>query len=172
MDDRIAGAASRMEAAKRSIGTVVQNLHKDIRAGLVSFSDCYATARTPFYDATQRPALLREVDAVSPQRSTSLAASITRAGTAAPSRAASTMVVVSDGDDTCGGDPCAAARAARAAKPDLTINVIDLSGGSGGAVLECVARAGGGRVFTPSSAGELAVQLQQATGQPDASGCT
>jgi hypothetical protein len=59
-----------------------------------------------------------------------------------------------------------------AAKPDLTINVIDLSGGNSGGVLECVARAGGGRVFTPTSAGQMATQLQQATGQPDVSGCT
>jgi len=26
-------------------------------------------------------------------------------------------------------------------------------------------------VFTPSSAGQMSAQLQQATGQPDASGC-
>ena len=62
------------------------------------------------------------------------------------------MVVVSDGGDTCGGDPCAAARAAKAVKPDLTINVIDLSGGTDGGVLRCVADAGGGKVFAPSSA--------------------
>jgi hypothetical protein len=172
MDDSISGAGSRMEAAKQSIGTVVQSLHKDIRASLVSFSDCYATSRTPFYAAGERSTLLGEVNTVSPQRSTSLAASIKRAGAAAPGRAPSTMVVVSDGGDTCGGDPCAAAQAALAAKPDLTINVIDLSGGNSGGVLECVARAGGGRVFTPTSAGQMATQLQQATGQSDASGCT
>ncbi len=171
MDESIPGAGSRMAAAKRSIGTVVQNLHKDIRAGLVSFSDCGATARSPFYGADERPTLLGEVNAVSPERNTSLAASIARGGGAAPSRSPSIMVVVSDGGDTCGGDPCAAARAAKAAKPDLTINVIDLSGGTDGGVLRCVADAGGGRVFTPSSAGQMSTQLQQATGQPDASGC-
>jgi outer membrane biosynthesis protein TonB len=171
MEDSIPGAGSRMAAAKQSIGTVVQNLHKDIRAGLVSFSDCGATARSPFYAASQRPTLLGEVNAVSPQRSTSLAASITRAGAAAPSRSPSIMVVVSDGGDTCGGDPCAAARAAKAAKPDLTINVIDLSDGSDGGVLQCVARAAGGKVFTPRNANQMSTQLQQATGQPDASGC-
>ena len=171
MDKSIPGAGSRMAAAKKSIGTVVQNLHKDIRAGLVSFSDCGATARSPFYGASERPTLLGEVNAVSPERNTSLAASITRGGGAAPSRSPSIMVVVSDGGDTCGGDPCAAARAAKAAKPDLTINVIDLSGGTDGGVLRCVADAGGGRVFTPGSAGQMSTQLQQATGQPDASGC-
>jgi von Willebrand factor type A domain len=171
MEESIPGAGSRMVAAKRSIGTVVQNLHKDIRAGLVSFSDCGATARSPFYGASERPTLLGEVNAVSPERNTSLAASITRGGGAAPSRSPSIMVVVSDGGDTCGGDQCAAARAAKAAKPDLTINVIDLSGGTDGGVLRCVADAGGGRVFTPSSAGQMSTQLQQATGQPDASGC-
>ena len=127
--------------------------------------------RSPFYGADERPTLLGEVNAVSPERNTSLAASITRGGGAAPSRSPSIMVVVSDGGDTCGGDPCAAARAAKAAKPDLTINVIDLSGGTDGGVLRCVADAGGGKVFTPSSAGQMSTQLQQATGQPDAAGC-
>jgi hypothetical protein len=171
MDESIPGASSRMAAAKQSIGTVVRGLHKDIRTSLVSFSDCNATSRSPFYDASQRPTLLGQVDAMSPRQGTSLAASIARAGAAAPSRAPTVLVVVSDGGDTCGGDPCAAARAVRAQKPDVTINVIDLSGGQGGGVLQCVAQAGGGRVFSPSSAGQMSAQLQQATGQPDASGC-
>jgi hypothetical protein len=171
MEEGIPGASSRMAAAKQSIGAVVRGLHKDIRTSLVSFSDCNATSRSPFYDASQRPTLLGQVDAMSPRQGTSLAASIARAGAAAPSRAPTMLVVVSDGGDTCGGDPCAAARAVRAQKPDVMINVIDLSGGQSVGVLQCVAQAGGGRVFSPSSAGQMSAQLQQATGQPDASGC-
>ncbi|MGB1026430.1 MAG: VWA domain-containing protein, partial [Rhodospirillaceae bacterium] len=89
----------------------------------------------------------------------------------ASSRAPSVLVVVSDGEDTCGANPCAAARAAKAAKPNLTINVIDLSDGNSGGVLQCIASAGGGRVFTPQSASQMNQAAQAATGQPDASGC-
>jgi hypothetical protein len=56
------------------------------------------------------------------------------------------IVVVSDGDDSCSGDPCGTARALKARKPQLTINVVDIIGnGAGG----CMARATGGKMLTP-----------------------
>ncbi|MEO0362677.1 MAG: VWA domain-containing protein [Pseudomonadota bacterium] len=171
MDDGIAGASSRIAAAKRSIGGVVSSLHPDIRAGLVSFSDCGSTRNSRYYSSAERGALIGRVNGVSPARRTSLAASITRAGAMATRRADTVIVVVSDGEDTCGGDPCAAARAVRAQKPNVKINVIDLSGSRGAGPLQCVAQVGGGRVLRPGSAAEMAAQTQQATGQPDASGC-
>lgn len=171
MRDGIPGARSRMDASKRAISAVVRGLHKDIRVGMVSFSDCGDTRNSKFYSAPERGALLGKVNGMRPGQATSLAASIRRGGKLAPRRSESVLVVVSDGADTCGQDPCAAARAARAAKPNLRINVIDLSGGGSSAVLQCIARAGGGRVFKPGSAGQMSLQVQQATGQPDASGC-
>jgi Mg-chelatase subunit ChlD len=171
MRDGIAGAPSRMAAAKSSINRVVKSLHKDIRIGMVSFSDCGATRNSRYYSAAERGQLLGRIDAIRPGRRTSLAASIRRAGALATRRAETVIVVVSDGEDTCGSDPCAAARSIRGRKPNLKINVIDLSGGTSAAVLQCIARAGGGRVFTPNSAGQMTSQLQQATGQPDASRC-
>lgn len=171
MRNSIPGASSRIGAAKQSISRVVQNLHKDIRIGMVSFSDCGATANTGYYGAGERGRLIREVNGIQPGRATSLAASIRRGAALANRRAETVLVVLSDGEDTCGQDPCAAAREAKRQKPGLTINVIDLSGGRSGGVLQCIARAGGGKVFAPGSAQQMAGQIQQATGQPDASGC-
>lgn len=51
------------------------------------------------------------------------------------------IVLISDGLDTCGRDPCAAARQAKADKPGLAINVIDLVGLP---ELRCVADETGG----------------------------
>jgi hypothetical protein len=171
MRDTIPGASSRMTASKRSISRVVKSLHNDIRIGMVSFSDCGATQNSRYYAAPERGQLLGRVNAMRPGRKTSLAASIRRAGALATSRAETVIVVVSDGEDTCGSDPCAAARSVRSQKPNVKINVIDLSGGAAAGALQCIARSGGGRVFTPQSAGQMSSQLQQATGQPDASGC-
>jgi len=83
----------------------------------------------------------------------------------------STIVVVTDGDDTCGGDPCGAARAIRAKRPNVTINVIDLSGGSS-PTPRCIANATGGKVLTPSSTLDMKNKVQQATRLPDARNCT
>ncbi|MGF1476567.1 MAG: VWA domain-containing protein [Geminicoccaceae bacterium] len=172
MGDGIRGARSKMGAAKDSIGRVVRSLHEDIRIGLVSFSDCGATRATRYYASEERGQLLGRVNAIQPGEFTSLAASISRAGALATRRSEVVIVVVSDGKDTCGSDPCAAARAVRSEKPNVRINVIDLSGGGSGNVLSCVARAGGGRIFSPQTGEQMASQIQAATGQPDASGCT
>ncbi|WP_417513547.1 VWA domain-containing protein [Minwuia sp.] len=170
MQDSFPGASSRIDAAKRSVTGVVRNLHKDIKTGLVSFTDCGETSTPQKYSYSQRPTLLSRVQGVTPSRGTSLANSIRRAGNAAKSVGPATVVVVSDGEDTCGGDPCAAARALKASKPLLKVNVIDLSGGRS-SVLQCVANVTGGRVFTPRNANQMNQEMQQATGQPDASRC-
>ncbi|MFW5641949.1 MAG: VWA domain-containing protein [Roseicyclus sp.] len=165
------GAGSRMEASKAAIGRATRALHSAIEVGMVSFSHCGATNRSRFYAHPEREAFLGQVRALTPQRATSLAASIARAGATAPRTSEVMMVVVSDGEDTCGGDPCAAARQVRAQKPNLTINVIDLGRGAGAGVLQCVASAGGGRVFTPRDVTQMNANLQRATGHADASGC-
>jgi hypothetical protein len=170
MSESFPGATSRIDAARRATEEVVRKLHKDIRAGLVSFTDCNATSTPKKYRYNERGELISRVRDVSPSRGTSLANSIRRAGNAAKSGGPATVVVVSDGEDTCGGDPCAAARKLKARKPLLKVNVIDLSGGRS-AVLQCVASVTGGRVFTPRSASQMNEEMQQATGQPDASQC-
>jgi hypothetical protein len=170
MRESFPGASSRIDAAKGAIEGVIGKLHKDIRAGLVSFTDCGATSTPKKYRFSERPELLSRVRGVSPSRGTSLANSIRRAGNAAKSGGPATVVVVSDGEDTCGGDPCAAARKLKAQKPLLKVNVIDLSGGRS-AVLQCVASVTGGRVFTPQDASQMNEEMQEATGQPDASQC-
>jgi len=52
------------------------------------------------------------------------------------------MVLVTDGADSCGGDPCRVARALKRQKPGLIINVIDMSQTDR---LSCVAQVTGGR---------------------------
>jgi hypothetical protein len=171
MGDGIPGASSRLDAAKRSIRETIDALHPDIKAGLVSFSDCADTKNSEFYAYSQRPALMSRVDGMRPGRATSLAASIRRGGLLATRRSETVIMVVSDGTDTCGGDPCAAARQVKAEKPQAIIHVLDLSGGTDGGVAQCIANAGGGRVYTPNTAAQVTQQLQAATGQPDTRGC-
>lgn len=170
MSESFPGSSSRIGAAKQSVERVVRSLHEDIRTGLVTFTDCGATTRPKKYTYSERPELLSRVRDVSPTRGTSLANSIRRAGNAAKSGGPATVVVVSDGADTCGGDPCAVARKLKAQKPLLKVNVIDLSGGRS-SVLQCVASVTGGRVFSPRNADQMNQEMQKATGQPDASQC-
>nr|WP_319390339.1 hypothetical protein [uncultured Cohaesibacter sp.] len=52
------------------------------------------------------------------------------------------IILVSDGKDTCDGDPCAAARQ----NADIEIDVVSLGGGD---ALACVANATGGKWLEP-----------------------
>ncbi|MHB1219605.1 MAG: vWA domain-containing protein [Alphaproteobacteria bacterium] len=165
------GGSSRMDRAKSSIDHVVRGLPDPITIGLIEFTNCNNVRRDKFYTSPQRPALLSEVNKLSPQQGTPLAGSIKRAGDIASQDAESVIVLVTDGDDSCGGDPCAEARAIKARKPKVKINIVDLSDGSQSSVLRCVANATGGQVLKPNSAMDMDKSLQRATGQSDIREC-
>lgn len=165
------GGSSRMDRAKSSIDHVVRGLPDPITIGLIEFTNCNNVRRDKFYTSPQRPALLAEVNRLTPQQGTPLAGSIKRAGDIASQDAESVIVLVTDGDDSCGGDPCAEARAIKARKPKVKINIVDLSDGSQSSILRCVANATGGQVLKPNSAMDMDKSLQRATGQSDMREC-
>lgn len=165
------GGSSRMDRAKSSIDHVVRGLPDPVTIGLIEFTNCNNVRRDKFYTSPQRPALLSEVNKLTPQQGTPLAGSIKRAGDIASQDAESVIVLVTDGDDSCGGDPCAEARAIKARKPKVKINIVDLSDGSQSSILRCVANATGGQVLKPNSAMDMDKSLQRATGQSDMREC-
>lgn len=171
MDEAHFGSQSRMDLARRSIEHIVKGLPKPVDVALVEFTTCTDVRRDKFYSAPERPALIAEVNRLTPTGGTPLARSLERAGNIVSSDADATIVVVSDGDDTCQGDPCAVARAIKARKPRVTINVVDLSGEAGRATVQCIAKATGGKVLTPNSGADMLQKMQQATRQPDVRQC-
>lgn len=75
-----------------------------------------------------------------------------------------TVVLVSDGEETCEGDPCAAVQRLRELDIRLTAHVIGFDVGSKErAQLECIAQAGGGRYFSAAGAAELGEALRTVT---------
>lgn len=76
------------------------------------------------------------------------------------------VILVSDGKETCGGDPCAAAKALHAAGVGLTIHVVGFDiKPEERAQLECIAKEGGGRYFPADSAAGLAEAIGKAQEQ-------
>jgi hypothetical protein len=69
------------------------------------------------------------------------------------------MLVVSDGVESCGRDPCTVARALARSKPHLKINVIDILGTGAG---NCLAQLTGGKVFTANNVNELSSMTTRA----------
>jgi 6-phosphogluconolactonase (cycloisomerase 2 family) len=83
------------------------------------------------------------------------------------------IVLVSDGEETCGGDPCAMATAVKASGARVTIHAVGLNASSATrAQLQCIAESSGGTYQDADSAEELTLALEEATGavSDDASG--
>jgi len=102
----------------------------------------------------------RGVAGIQPVAGTPLADGITQAGAMLDGvNRESVMLVVSDGEESCRGNPCAVARQLAQHKPHLKINVIDILGTGAG---NCLAQATGGQVFTVSTVEELQLMTARA----------
>jgi Mg-chelatase subunit ChlD len=170
MEKPIGGAPTRLDAAKRAIGALLDRLPGDVDVGLVEFRDCQRIRRDRFYSQAERDQLKAQVDSLEPGRGTPLARSVERAGAILSSQVPGTIIVVTDGKDSCGGDPCAAAAAIRQSRPNLTIHVIDI-GSEGASPATCLAEMTGGKVYKPGSPVEFNRMVAEAGGQAEAGAC-
>lgn len=76
------------------------------------------------------------------------------------------IVLVSDGKETCDGDPCAAARALQAAGADVVVHTIGFDVDKAARTqLECISRATGGTYFDAPDAKLLAAAIAKAAVQ-------
>lgn len=157
---QVAGGPSRLEAAKRGINSVVGSMPNDVDVGLVTLQRCPHANNEGFFSGAERGRLYARVNALSPMQGTPLAQGIMQAGQMIDGvKVPAVMVVISDGDDSCGGDPCAAAQALRQSKPLLKINVVDILGNG---ALACLARATGGQVLKPGDGVAFERAIKQA----------
>jgi hypothetical protein len=110
------------------------------------------------------PAGLTPLDNLLPRGLTPLAASLLAAGAdfpAGPDRRA--IIVVTDGADTCDGDPVAAVQALRARGLDVVVHTVGLNLTPGArSELGAIARAGGGMFFAASDLPALERGLRRA----------
>ena len=151
----------RITIAKQAVSDVVRRLPKDVNAGLVTVGSCPRSENRGFFTAGNRPMLLTQIQGLQAAGGTPLADGVLQAGNMLDGTKRESMIlVVTDGRESCGGDPCAVARRLAAAKPRLTINVVDI--GSSGAG-NCLASAARGQVFTAKSINELKLSLEKAT---------
>jgi Ca-activated chloride channel family protein len=77
------------------------------------------------------------------------------------------VILVSDGLDTCGGDPCSTVRLAKDGGLDFVLHVVGFDvAGEDVSQLECAAQAGGGLYLSAENAGELGAALEAAVAMP------
>jgi hypothetical protein len=165
-----AGAVTRMDEARGAVTTFLASLPAGTRGGLAVFGDVGDNSVSSKAKSCEAPLhmlypagmidqgrLTQAAGTLRPAGWTPLAAAIrTAAGSfSAPGGKGRTLYVVSDGIESCGGDPVKAARAAKA-DANVVVNVIgfDVRAAPEIAALREVASAGGG-TYQRASAGEL-----------------
>jgi len=160
MERDIMREPKRMSVAKQAAIGVVRRIPSDVGIGLVLVGDCPNAQSLGFFPPAQHPNLRGRIGSLSPNGGTPLADGVRRAGALLDGRnKESLMVVISDGEESCNGDPCAVARQLAQSKPNLKINVVDILGTGAG---NCLAQATGGQVFTARNVNEMNVMLEKA----------
>ena len=163
---QIAGE-NKIVIARRAVRGVVGRLDTGIALGLVAYGhrrdgDCadIEVIAEPARGAGGQVA--DAVDALNPKGKTPLTAAVERA-IALLGDGGGTVVLISDGLETCGGDPCAVVRAARGGGADFLLHVVGFDlGDADASALECAAQEGGGLYFDARDAAGLAAALERA----------
>ena len=159
-----AGAEEKIVAAKRVMKDLVQNIElaPDSTLGLVVYGhrkkgDCADIEQFDPVSYAERANLLPIVDKISPKGKTPIADTLASVGESLKGgETATSMVLVSDGIESCGKDPCDIAKQLREQYGiDVTIHVVGFDVQDGREQLECIAKAGGGRYFNAADADEL-----------------
>lgn len=167
------GGENKIVIARRVLEDLVEELPESADLGLVAYGhrregDCADIETLAVPGEADRATVVEQVKAINPKGRTPITAAINEAVEGVRERGEpTTVILLSDGLETCGGDPCAAVRAAREAGVPMLLHVIGFDvGDEDVSQLECAAQAGGGLYLDASDAESLASAFDQAVEVP------
>ncbi|MCB2228908.1 MAG: VWA domain-containing protein [Desulfarculaceae bacterium] len=162
-----AGGQSKIAVAKEVMAKAVPALPAEVRLGLVAYGhrkkgDCADVEVLVAPGSSDRAALLKKVAALSPKGKTPMADSIKQTAQMLKAKEnETTIVLVSDGIETCDADPCGVVKALKASGVKFVLQVVGFDvDAKGKAQLECLASAGGGKYFSANDAAGLLAALE------------
>ena len=162
-----AGAQTKMAAAQAVLAQVVPAVAPEVKIGLAAYGhrradDCTDIEVLSVPGAEDRAALLGRIAALAPKGMTPIAAAVTQVAELLKGQdAETTVILVSDGQETCGGDPCAVVKALKAGGLKFVMHVVGFDVTEADkAQLACIAEAGGGTYFAAADAAGLLAALQ------------
>ncbi len=169
------GEEEKMAVARRVLKESIAKLPDAAEVGLIAYghrrkNDCADIEVLSQLKSIDKPALQSQIDALKPSGMTPITNSLQQALDIVRSQPAGgpiTVVLVSDGLETCKGDPCKLAADAKKAGLNFVLHVIGFDVGKiSVAQLECVAQAGGGQYFGAQNAAELSAALMGTVAPP------
>ena len=160
--------------ARDVVGDLLDTLPSDQGLGLTVYGhrergNC-ADIETVVAPGQDTKARIRDaVNAINPRGKTPMTDAIIAAAQALRfTEERATVILISDGIETCNPDPCAAARALEEAGIDFTAHVVgfDVTDPEALAQMQCLASETGGQFFTAANARELADALTLVVAEP------
>lgn len=165
---------AKISIARRVLSDLIARLPADSEVGLVAYGhrrqgDCRDVETLVPISPLDRDHLSQRIGDVNAKGKTPLTAAFREAIAAMRAKPKpATFILVSDGLESCGGDPCAAVRAARNAGIEFRLHVVGFDLGEGDvSQLQCAAEAGGGRFYPAQNALQLDTALRKVVEDPE-----
>jgi len=163
------GDQTKMQAAKEVFKSLLTDLPENINVGLMAYGhhgnkDCSVIEMMNPVAPLNIPAIQANIDSLSPDHgATPIAGSLEKGAEALKAAGGEkAIILISDGRETCGGDPVAVAKRLRAQGIDITTHVVGLGvNAEETAQLTAIAGAGGGKYYAANNADELKSSLAE-----------
>ncbi len=163
------GPTTKIEIARDVIATMLDTWEDDEPLGLVAYGhrrkgDCTDIEVLQPSERGARDVIRQRLVKITPKGMTPMGDAVIRAAQALRSQERkATVILVSDGEETCDADPCAVAKALEDAGVDLTVHTVgfDVAGNPDAKrQLRCIADATGGQYLDAADASELGTALR------------
>ena len=160
---------AKIETARETLSRLLNDVPGESRLGLMTYG---ATSKTSCEDVavlnaigSDRGAIQKSIAGLKPLGKTPIQASLAQGiellASAEPTDTRKSLVLISDGIETCGGDPCAMARSAAASGVDMKLHVVGFDvDAEARAQLQCIAEGGGGQYFNASDTAGFATAMR------------
>ena len=170
------GGKPKVEIARDAVATMLKTWPADEPLGLIAYGhrrkgDCADIELISNPKLLDKTSFTRDVNALQAKGMTPITASV---GLAAEqlkfTEQKATVILVSDGEETCKADPCALGKELENAGIDFTAHVVgfDLPQGPAREQLQCLASSTGGKYIEAKSAAELNKALDEVAQAPAA----
>lgn len=163
-----AGGEVKITAARKVMQKIIPSLPQEIKIGLTSYGhnrkgDCKDIEVLLQPGSTNRKELLEKVASIQPKGKTPIADSLQIVTNLLKGKEVeTTIVLVSDGEETCHADPCGAVQTMKASGIKFILHVVAFDvNQEQKAQLSCLAEEGGGKYYTAADAGSLLAAFEE-----------
>jgi len=165
---------AKITIAKEVLVGLIENLPEGLNVGLVAYGhrrkgDCKDVEELVPLGALDKQNLIKKIKALSPKGKTPITLSVKKTAEKLKTlEDETTVILVSDGKETCEGDPCALVKELRESGVRFVMHVIGFDvTAEERKQLECIAGAGGGTYYAAKNAGEFQMAANKVIEQPE-----